>query len=148
MIPLQESEAGATIGVANRIPLENVQPSFNLPDDGARPEDKPEEEAARRFAEEAGESDQENSVQTLPEIFQLVIAKDFRELFLLYLGEHQGEMLSMHRTWRSHLGSNRKQPVSNWYAQGEKAQDQRSNSYDSSLFYHYTKPGARFTGAM
>jgi hypothetical protein len=57
-------------------------------------------------------------------------------------------MLDLHRNWRSHLESNRKQPVSGWYAQGEKAEGQRDNSYSETLFYHYTKPGERFTGAM
>jgi hypothetical protein len=148
MMPLHDTEAGTALGVQNQLPLENVQPSFNLPEDGARPEDKQEEESARRATGEAGASDEEQDVDALPEIFRLVMAKDFRELFLLYLGEDQGEMLSLHRTWRTHLGSNRKQPVSNWYAKGEQAQEKRSDSYDSSLFYHYTKPGNRFTGAM
>jgi hypothetical protein len=146
-MPLQETEAGTALGVQNQQPLENVQPSFSLPDDGARPEDKQEEEAPQQQAEELRESDDEQ-VKPLPEIFRLVIPKDFRELFFLYLGKDQGKILDLHRTWRSHLGSNRKQPVSEWYSQGEQAESLRSDSYSDTLFYHYTKPGERFTGAM
>lgn len=149
LIPTQNTESGAPVGAQHHpIPLENVIPAFSLPDQGSRTEDKEEENQQQAGSAREGEETAANEQQPLPEIFSVVMPPDFRELFQLFYSLEENQFVLMKRRFRIRNDVHSLKPYSGWYLDEEQSSGQRENSYKETLFYHYTRPGNRFKGAM
>ena len=148
LIPAQNADAATAAVIQNPQPLSNVVPTFNLPEEGAKPEDK-EKQEQQRLAEQAGEGEngEEQQVQ-VPEIFKLVMNRDFRELLKFYLGVDEKQLWITIKKARLFNDVENVRPVSGFYTRKSDSEAVRDNLYKETLFYHYSSPGSRFKGAM
>lgn len=146
LTPAQSTEGGAPLGIQNPVPFENVVPTFNLPDDGAKPEDKHSKNSQQR--PEELEEGSESGSEPIPEMFQLVMPQDFRELFYLYLGQNEFDLLRVVKKFRLFNNIEKLKPYSGFYIKSSQSREMRTDSYQTTLFYHYNRPGERFTGNL
>lgn len=142
MIPAQPTEGGTPI--LGQIPFDPamVVPMPNLPDDGSRPEDKHSKNEQEK-AEAKKQADEE-----LPEIFQLIMARQFTELFRFYFFVYDSETWMIKKKWRELLGVHAFDPLPFAMKKSPEVHEKRTHRYEYSIFYHNTKPGKRFTGAI
>jgi len=147
LIPGQNTEAGAPIGLQNQIPFENVVPTFKLPEEGAKPEDKHEDDKAQlqQEAEEAGNSENDSEA---PEIFNIVLQQNFRELFNLYLGNDERSLMRVVKKMRLFNNVEQKQTYSGMFLSEVDSKPLRSSTYSKTTFYYQNFPGKQFTGSL
>jgi len=148
LIPGQTTEAGAPIGTQqNLVPFENVVPTFNVPDDGAKPEDKQEEEGPEKHRFDVDEAPLSEEGSN-PELFVLVTPENFRDLFRLYLGSDERQLLQIVKKMRLFNKIDDTESYSGFFIDNINDEDIREASYSKTTFYHYNFPGKRFKGLL
>lgn len=145
LMPAQPSESGAPVMVQNPVPFQSVTPTRNLPDEGSRPDDK---DPKNKNEYQNIEEDERVEHRQLPESFMLIMAPDFRDLFLSYLKEETFPLVQARREQRSQNGVGYLKPFSEPYAKMTKNFTQREENHQEVLMYHYRRPGNRFKGKM
>ncbi len=142
MLPPQ-TEAGGT-PLLGSLPFDpaNVAALANLPEDGARPEDK-------HSKNQQTKTEKENSEEPeLPEIFSLIMGKDFSELLRFYFFLYGGETWFVKKKWREILGVDALDPIPFSMKKASHIHERRLILYEYSILFHVSMPGKRFSGSM
>ena len=143
MLPAQPTESGTP--VLSKLPflLANVVPMPRLPDRDARPEEKHSKNEYEQSSEEA-----EDEEDFLPEIFKLVAPPDFRHLFEYYYFDKDRQIVELRKKLRFLRSIQPETGLSQSFKQASGFENLRTVRYGSTVFFHNTRPGARFAGEM
>lgn len=139
------TEAGAPIVGPNPIQSVTVSPTFNLPENGQRPEDK-HPKNKNPYAQKAEEKEIQDDV--LPESFKLILGPDFSEIFKAFFDAHTVRLAEAQRLFRLSNGMKENMVYSKMYQKMPVTRIKRETVMESVLMYHYNRPGARFVGSM
>lgn len=139
------TDAGAPILNFNPLPPTSVAPTFNLPKDGQRPEDK-HPKNKNPYVNEANES--EVKQDELPENFKLVLAPDFFEIFKSFYESPQGDLAYKQRLFRLSNGMKEHKVYSTMYQKIPNNRVKRDLALEQTVMYHKSRPGSRFIGQI
>ncbi|TNE72120.1 hypothetical protein EP331_07890 [bacterium] len=140
------TEAGTPIVGPNPIQSFTVSPTFNLPKDGQRPEDK---HPKNKNPYQRTEAEIEVVEDQLPENFKLILSPDFHEIFKAFF-ETQGttHLAETKRLFRLSNGMKENTTFSRMYQKMPDSKQKRQEATNMVMLYHTNRPGARFVGSM
>lgn len=139
------TDAGAPILTANPFPPVNVTPTFNLPKDGQRPEDK----NPKNKNPYSGEINEVGAVEdVLPESFKLILSPDFHEIFKAFFDNANSKISMAQRLFRLSNGMREHKVYSVMYQKMPDSLVKREKALEQVLLYHYNRPGTRFLGQI
>lgn len=139
------TEAGAPILTVNPFPPTNVTPTFNVPKDGQRPEDK----NPKNKNPYSGETTETSAIENeLPESFKLILSPDFHEIFKAFFENANAKISMTQRLFRLSNGMREHKVYSVMYQKMPDSIIKREKNLEQVLLYHYNRPGSRFLGKI
>lgn len=148
VMPQPTAEGGAAVAASAIQPQNPIIPTFELPKDGAKPEDRKQKDGKQYSAEELERIEAQKTQESFSLLTQLVLKPSFADLFYQLYDGKISEVDSLQRKAFTEAGVGNKGTYSKWVLSRPEANDKRADSYDSTIFYHNNPPGFRFKGKM
>lgn len=142
LVPTPPTEAGAPLAASERLPFSSVMPSPILPEEGSRTDD-------RHSRNDQPRTEQEEEYQEeLPEVFQLIIGPDFATFLRFLSVEAHDRIFKITKEIQRLRKITRNFLYPEYFVKTDPMKVSITESYTSVNFYHETRPGKRFKGAM
>lgn len=143
MLPNAPTDSGAPLFAGEVMPFSSVMPTANLPEDGHKTDDKHQKEKS-----EKSENEESTSAPSLPEIFKVILGRDFATILRFLSVEGHQKLFSITKFIQEQRGLDMSFLYPEYFVQTDSMRAEITNQYNQVVFYHYTRPGARFKGAM
>jgi hypothetical protein len=148
VIPPPPSEGGAAVAASAIQPQNPIVPTFAMPKDGSKPEDKKFQDDRQKSAQEYKEIEEQEQQQRFTALSDLSLRPSFADMFYALYKGTVSSIDSLQRKALSEAGISANGTFSNFINQNPEQGLKRYQSYDKVIFYHETVPGTRFRGQM
>lgn len=143
LMPNAPTDSGAPLFAGEVMPFSSVMPTANLPDDGHRTDDKHHKEKM-----EKSENDEKTAAPSLPEIFKIILGRDFASILRFLSVEGHQKLFSITKFIQEQRGLDMSFLYPEYFVRTTQMHEEIKEQYNQVVFYHYTRPGERFKGAM
>lgn len=148
VIPPPPSEGGAAVAASAIQPQNPIVPTFAMPKDGSKPEDKKFEDDRQKSAREYQQIEEEKQEQRFSALSALSLRPSFADMYYALYNGKVSTVDSMQRKAFSEAGIKANGTFSAMINKNPEQVTKRRHSYDRVIFYHKTVPGTRFRGQM
>lgn len=148
VIPQPTAEGGAAVAASAIQPQNPIVPTFKLPQDGSKPEDRKQNDSKQYSAEELERIEAKNKAEAFSLLSDLSLKTSFADLFYQLYDGKMANVDFLQRKVFSEAAIGHKGTYSKWMLSKPTANELRTFSYDQTVFYHKTPLGQRFKGSM
>jgi hypothetical protein len=148
IIPPPTAEGGAAVAASAIQPQNPIVPTFKLPNDGAKPEDRKFKDGRQYSAEELKDQEADKASASFLALSEMVLKPSFADMFYRLYDGKVSEVDTLQRQAFEKADIGTKGTYSRLLLTNPEAVTKRRNSYDRIGFYHETPPGVRFKGKM
>lgn len=148
VIPPPPSEGGSAVPASAIQPQNPIVPTFAMPKDGSKPEDKKFNDDRQKSAQEFQEIEEKKRQQKFQALTDLGLKPSFADMFYALFNGSVSIIDDMQRKAFAQAGIKANGTFSAVINQNPEQANRRHISYDSVIFYHEKVPGTRFRGQM